>query len=164
MTRPKRKRRRRARIVRAPYLVELAKAGLIPAPREATRCLDALAAAALLTDRLGHAPSATQIGAELGVSRQMAMKLCRELEARGLMVDPPVVIRAGKWTLTPEGASLLQNGISSSPSNPAMFDGSGSGNEGAPSSSGWALEGDDRDDPFELEPWSKTSDATTSVR
>lgn len=171
MTPPKRKRRRRARIVRAPYLVELAKAGLIPTPVEARRKWDVMAAVIALTERDGKPPSAVALARELGISRQKTSLYLAELEGEGLLRDEPVVVRSGKWEVTPEGAAALerqsarawrsvrpQNGISSSPSG-----NDGSGASGTPSSS-WDLEEEDERDPFEPEPWSKTLEATTSVR
>lgn len=160
MTPPKRKRRRRARIVRAPYLVELAKAGLIPTPVEPKRKYDVMAAVVRLTAQ-GERPSAVALARELGISRQKTSLYLAQLEAEGLLRDEPVVVRSGKWSVTAAGEiELFQKGMSSS--SVSGKDGSG----GAPSSSGWAFDDDAEREPPEpdLEPWSKTLETTTSVR
>lgn len=157
MTPPKRKRRRRARIVRAPYLVELAKAGLIPAPVEPKRKYDVMAAVVRLSAAAGRPPSAVALARELGISRQKTSRYLAQLEAEGLLRDEPVVMRSGKWSVTAAGEmELVQKGMSSS---------SVSGN-GAPAepSSGWDFDEGARLEFLELEPWSKTSETTTSVR
>lgn len=108
MTRKPPKRRARRRIPRAPYLVELANAGLIPpAPREATRRYDVMRAVLELTARNGAPPSAVALAAELGMSRQCATRYLLELEAEGLLSDVPVTVRSGKWSVTERGELTL---------------------------------------------------------
>jgi len=73
-------------------------------PRPATdRQRDFLVAVAELTRELGRSPSAADIGARLGMSRQGAEKQLHALEAKGLLSDVPRMVRSGQWQLTEAG-------------------------------------------------------------
>ncbi len=58
-----------------------------------------LAAIARLTERLGRAPTAADIGRELGITRKGARPQLNALRDKGLVRDVPIVIRGG-WALT----------------------------------------------------------------
>jgi hypothetical protein len=60
---------------------------------------DVRAAVATLTARDGSAPSAGDVAALLGISRQGALKQLKALEAKGLVRDKPRRVTSGKWEL-----------------------------------------------------------------
>jgi predicted ArsR family transcriptional regulator len=61
-----------------------------------------------LTEALeGQAPSATQLGERLGISRLSARKLLLRLAARGLVADVPKLVSSGQWAVTPDGDRAL---------------------------------------------------------
>ena len=67
-----------------------------------------LGAVATLTRELGRAPSATEIGDRLGISRLGARRQLQDLEAKGLLLDVPRVVSSGQWALTPAGEKARQ--------------------------------------------------------
>ena len=91
---PPKPRRKR---LRSPY------APKAPARPATDRQRDFLAAVVELTAELGHAPSAADIAARLGMSRQGAEKQLHALETKGLLSDVPRMVRSGQWQLTEAG-------------------------------------------------------------
>ena len=71
------------------------------------RQTDFLKAVARVAAKLGHAPSASEIGRELGISRAGAAKQLHALEEKGLLQDMPVEVSSGKWRLTPNAKRWL---------------------------------------------------------
>lgn len=59
-----------------------------------------LEAVALLTERLGHAPSNNEVGEHMGVSRWWARKALMALASKGLVADVPKTVSSGQWALT----------------------------------------------------------------
>jgi predicted ArsR family transcriptional regulator len=56
-----------------------------------------------LTDQLGRAPSAAEIGDHLGITRLGARSQLQALEAKGLLKDIPKTVSSGQWALTEAG-------------------------------------------------------------
>jgi predicted ArsR family transcriptional regulator len=52
-----------------------------------------------LTTELGEAPTAADIARRLGIGRTGARAQLMALEAKGLLVNPPVTVPSGKWRL-----------------------------------------------------------------
>lgn len=61
-----------------------------------------------LTELQGRAPSATELGARLGMTRLGARGNLQRLAAKGLIRDVPKVVSSGQWALTDAGAMLLE--------------------------------------------------------
>lgn len=64
---------------------------------------DLIRAVETLTARLGEAPTATQVGAELGITRLGARKRLLRAQRLGWLEDVPKVISSGQWAVTKAG-------------------------------------------------------------
>jgi predicted ArsR family transcriptional regulator len=60
---------------------------------------EVVAAIATLTRQLRRAPSAQEIAAHMGMTREGLRVHLRALEAKGLAHDEPREVRSGKWRL-----------------------------------------------------------------
>jgi SOS-response transcriptional repressor LexA len=65
-------------------------------PRQSA-ILDAVRA---LTRETGQAPSAADVGARLGISKQSALRQLRAIEVKGLVSDLPKLVSSGQWQVT----------------------------------------------------------------
>lgn len=90
-------RRKRAR---SPY--KAPPGGVIASQRALLECVHNL------TQLHGAAPSASLVAERLGISRIVARKRLRLLEASGLLQDLPRTISSGKWALTDAGRAAWE--------------------------------------------------------
>lgn len=78
-----------------------AKAKLSP---ERRACLEAME---ILTGRLGRAPTPSEVGKQLGITRTPAREMMVALHAEGLC-NQPRVIHEGDWSLTRAGKKIAR--------------------------------------------------------
>lgn len=70
----------------------------------------ALEAVIILTDRLGRAPSAAEVGKQIGVTKAAARRLMLENTQNGLMTAPTMVVQ-GEWKATAAGKRRVQKNL-----------------------------------------------------
>lgn len=93
------KKKRRARVKARPEIPDTRMT-----PARVNEWLDAVRQA---TQLHGRPPTATHVGAIMGMTPWGARKALKILEAHGYVVDVPKVVSSGQWALTAESEARL---------------------------------------------------------